>query len=171
VKKFWLKILMLSLMVSMIALRPVSTQENKLESPPELKQASLPEKPSFTPEQEAWISLAFKEVAKDASKAAVDKAVPIAVQAAIAQYSGDLAVQYERNRGLITSKGVFRAIVLSIAFGEAAKIILKNEINNTNAIRSSYAVGGAIGALWLFKDELPYINWTISGELPYSPPR
>lgn len=81
-KKYWLKILMLSSLALMIVLAPASTQQSKLESTPESPQAL----PLYT---EAQLQAAIKA----AAQAAVDKAVPLAVQAAVAQKESELAVE------------------------------------------------------------------------------
>jgi hypothetical protein len=68
-----------------------SEQPKAPESPQAELQALQLERPSFTAEQEAWISRAFQAVARAAAKAAVDEAVPKAVQAAVAEERGKAA--------------------------------------------------------------------------------
>ena len=87
-KKFLRLILVLSLMVSATALKAESTPPSSLELKPVLTQVSPQDLPIYT-EDEVVEALRIAPTAE--APAALDKAVPLAVQAAVAEKEGQRA--------------------------------------------------------------------------------
>jgi hypothetical protein len=156
VKTYSLKILLLSSLALTIALAPVWTQPNPPESPPGSMQGLPLAKPSFTPEQEAWISQAFQAVSEAAAKAAVDKAVPLAVQAAVAEYAGKLAGAQAEKKAATRKAGLWRVLGLTAA-SCVVGTLFEGRVGQGSAWGAG--IGAASGGVWYVAEHWPpWIN-------------
>ena len=148
-KRYSLKILVLSCLALMIALAPASTQQSKPESTPESPQAL----PLYT---EAQVQAAIKA----AAQAAVDKAVPLAVQAAVAQKEGELAAEKallqdaEAEKGRQALKaGLWRGVGLGAVGGCAGLAVDRS--TPTGALYGGGA-GAIAGLAWWLIENWPF---------------